>query len=50
MSDYTMLHKYGKCMRQLKIKTKLKKLIKYPYFGTFLMKQLFHERLLDIAS
>lgn len=28
MSDYTMLHKYGKCMRQLKIKTKVKKTYK----------------------
>ena len=28
MSDYTMLHKYGKCVRQLKIKTKLKETYK----------------------
>ena len=28
MSDYTMLHKYGRCVRQLKIKTKLKETYK----------------------
>lgn len=50
-----MLSKYGKSMHQLKIKLE-KKICTYiiklgrltQYFGAFLVKQSFHERLMDM--
>ena len=55
MSHYTMLSKYGNCTRLLKIKNKLKIGFLHIKSGrildilwTFLIKQLFHSRLLDM--
>ena len=58
MGHYTMFSKYGNCTRLLKIKNKLKNWLFsqiksrriLDILWVFLMKQLFHSRLLEMKS